>query len=169
MSSVTVTGTTAASSGSGNWNRFRGNQDAAAPLSGLQLLRPACLIAGVVVAGVAFYFGGMAALTFAVAGMIALWGFFEPRTSLCMCTAFMMFLFVFFQKEAPLGEELPEEFFYWGAGLALITAGLCGAALFSRDADWPLIRKRMSSAASLAMAATLAVTIGAAANGLLLG
>lgn len=120
-------------------------------------------------AGIAFYFGGMEALTFAVAGMIALWAFVEPRTSLCLCTAFMMFLFVFFQKEAPLGEELPEEFFYWGAGLALITAGLCGAALFSREADWPVIRKRMNAPASLAMAAMLAVTVGAAANGLLLG
>lgn len=120
-------------------------------------------------AGVAFYFGGMEALTFAVAGMIALWAFVEPRASLCLCTAFMMFLFVCFQKEAPLGEELPEEFFYWGAGLALITAGLCGAAVFSREVEWPRVRRRISAPASLAMAATLAITLGAAANGLLLG
>ncbi len=170
MSSGTVTGTTAIHGPRReSASRIRGTGDAPAPLSSLQLLRPACSIAGIVVAGVAFYFGGMEALTFAAAAMIALWAFVEPRTSLCMCTAFMMFLFVFFQKEAPLGEELPEEFFYWGAGLALITAGLCGAALFSRDTDWPLFRKRMSAPASMAMAAMFGITLGAATNGLLLG
>jgi len=140
-----------------------------APPSGLQLLRPVYWIAGGVIGGVAFHFGEIEALTISLALLIAFWAFVEPRAALWKATAFMIFLFVFFQREAPLGEELPEEFFFWGAGLALITAGICGAALFSSTTSWTLVRKRMTSWPSLAMWAMLIVIVGAAANGLFLG
>ena len=143
-------------------------QDAPPP-SGVQLLRPVYWIGAAIVAGVAFHFGEIEALAISLAALIALWSFVEPRATLWSATLFMMFLFVFFQSEAPLGEELPQEFFYWGTGVALITAGLCAATLFSRKADWPLARRRFRAPASIAMLCMLLMIIGAAANGLFLG
>jgi len=137
--------------------------------SGIQLLRPVYWITAGIAAGVAFHFGGIEALSITLAALIALWSFAEPKASLGNAVVFMIFLFVFFQREAPLGEELPEEFFYWGSGLALITAGLCAASLFSRKVDWCLARRRLRHPASLAMLTMLIVTLTAAANGLFLG
>ncbi|HTS13127.1 MAG TPA: O-antigen ligase family protein [Candidatus Limnocylindrales bacterium] len=136
---------------------------------GIQLLGPVYWIAGGMLAGVSFRYGGIEALTIVLAILVALWAFADSHNALELCTLFMVYLFVFFQREAPLGEELPEEFFFWGAGVALITAGLCGAALLSSGTSWPLVRKRMTSWPSLAMWAMLIMIVGAAANGLFLG
>ena len=130
----------------------------AAPI-GFALLRPVYGIAGAGVAGASLYFGGIAGATIAIGALIALWAFAEARTALWLATAFMVFLFVFFQSTAPLGEELPAEFLFWGIGVALITAGLVAATLFSPDVNWALTRKRLSAPASLAMAAMAIVIL----------
>lgn len=142
---------------------------APAPPSGLQLLRPVYWIAGALISGVAFHYGGVEALSIALAAFIALWSFAEPRPTLANVTAFMVFLFVFFQNEAPLGDELPQEFFYWGAGLALITATICLATAFSRADDWSLVKRRLSQPLSIAVFAMFIIIGVAAVNGLLIG
>jgi len=137
--------------------------------AGIELLGPVYWIAGTLVSGASLYLGGIEAFAVTLAVLIALWSFADLRTSLCLSTAYMIFLFVFFQNEAPLGDELPQEFFYWGAGVAFITAGVCCATLFSRKTAWFLTWKRMSANASVAVAAMLVMTFAAAANGLWLG
>jgi hypothetical protein len=112
---------------------------------GLALLWPVYSIAGCVAGGAMFFFGGIGVAGLTIAGVIALWAFIEPRTTLWLCTAFMVFLFVFFQTTAPLGEEVPEEFFYWGIGIALITAGLVAATFFSSQVDWVVARRRLGA------------------------
>ena len=136
---------------------------------GLALLRPVYWIAGGVVAGGALYFGGIAPMTIAVAVLVALWAFAEPRAALWLTTAFMIFLFVFFQQTAPLGADLPAEFLFWGIGLAVITAGLMIAAIFSRQVNWVLVKKRFATQVSVAMFAMLIVIIAATVYGMLAG
>jgi len=137
--------------------------------SGLALLRPVYCVAAALAAGIALRYGGLEGLTITLAAMIGLWSFFEAHAALWLATAFMMFLFVFFQTTAPLGEDLPAEFFYWGIGVALITAGLLLSAVFSRSVDWRLLRDRARTAPSLAMAALLLVMIASTVYGLAAG
>jgi O-antigen ligase len=144
---------------------FAAGEKVAAP-TGFALLRPVYAIGGAMAAGVAFYFGGIPAATVAIAALVGVWAFAEPRTALWLATAFMVFLFVFFQSTAPLGEELPAEFLFWGIGVALITAGLVAATLVSRQVDWPIVRKRLGVPASLAMAAMSFVILAASVYGL---
>lgn len=139
------------------------------PPAGLALLRPVYWIAGAVVAGAAYRFGGIETATIAIAALIALWGFAEPRATLWLATAFMTCLFVFFQREAPLGEEVPEEFFYWGSGIAVITAGLFIATLFAGHVDWTSARKRFLTPPGVAMVALLLVILSATVYGLFVG
>jgi hypothetical protein len=143
--------------------------DIPAAAAGLALLRPVYWIAAVLAAGAAFHYVGIEAATLTFAVLIGLWAFAEPETSLWMATAFMIYVFVFFQREAPLGDELPEEFFFWGTGLALITAGLAAATLFASRVDWPLVRKRALTPASLAMLGTLLAILAASVYGLFVG
>src|SRR5271170_7634283 len=150
-------------------SRIRFGFRPAAMPEGLALVRPVYWIAASLVAGVALYLGGIQAVVIAVAALIALWAFAEPRTTLWLATAFMTCLFVFFQREAPLGEEVPEEFFYWGTGIALITAGLSMATLFSRQVDWAITRRRLTTPPSLAMFALLFVILSATVYGLFVG
>jgi O-antigen ligase len=137
--------------------------------TGIALLRPVYAIGGALAAGAALYVGGIEALTITIAGLVALWAFAEPRTALWLVTAFMIFLFVFFQSTAPLGEELPGEFLNWGIGVALITSGLLIATLFSSQADWGLARRRMATAPGLAIVALLIVILASAVDGLVVG
>ena len=148
--------------------RFRAAAGAE-PAAGIALLRPVYWIGACIVAGAAFYFGGLEAVTFAIAVLIALWAFAEPRTALWLLTAFMVYLFVFFQREAPLGDELPEEFLFWGIGVALITGGLVTATIFSSHVDWSLVRKRLVMPTSFAMLCMLFAVLAAASYGLFLG
>lgn len=142
------------------------NALAMAPPAGLALLRPVYWIAGGVVAGVALRYGGIEALAITLAVLIGLCSFFEPRAALWLATAFMIFLFVFFQTTAPLGEDLPAEFLYWGIGVALITAGLLIATLFSSRVDWKIVRERAGTAPCLAMFALLLVMAASTVYGL---
>lgn len=144
-------------------------ENAAALPVGVELLGPVYWIGGLILAGASFRFGGIEALTIVFAILIALWALANPRSALSFAITFMVFLFVFFQREAPLGDELPEEFFFWGAGVALIACGIGCAALFSRNAGFPEIRQRLKGAPAIAMAVLLVVTLGAAANGLFMG
>lgn len=137
-----------------------------APLAGFALLRPVYWIGGGVVAGVAFYVGKIEGLAIAIAVLIGLWAFFEPLATLWLGTAFMIFLFVFFQTTAPLGEDLPAEFLYWGIGVALITAGLLIAALFSREVSWRMVQRRAATPPSLAMLALTLVIFASTVYGL---
>ncbi len=141
----------------------------AEPAAGIALLRPIYWIGAGIVAGAALYFGGIEAATIAIATLIALWAFAEPRTALWLATAFMVFLFVFFQQTAPLGEDLPAEFLFWGIGVALITAGLFTATIFSAQADWGLARRRMATPPGLAMLALLLVILASTVDGLVVG
>jgi len=141
----------------------------AAPPTGFALLRPVYCIAGGLVAGVALRYGGLEALTITLAVLIGLWAFFEPHTALWLATAFMMFLFVFFQTTAPLGEDLPAEFLFWGLGVALITAGLLLATPFSRRVDWRRVRERAGTAPCLAMFTLLLVMLASTVYGLAQG
>jgi hypothetical protein len=150
-------------------SRIRFGFRPAAMPEGLALVRPVYWIAASLVAGVALYLGGIQAVVIAAAALIALWAFAEPRTALWLATLFMTCLFVFFQREAPLGEEVPEEFFYWGTGIALITAGLSIATLFSRQVDWAITRRRLTTPPSLAMLALLFVILSATVYGLFVG
>lgn len=150
-------------------SEFGSSRGVVAVPEGLALLRPVYWIAGGIVAGVALYFGGIAPMTITVATLIALWAFAEPRTALWLATAFMIFLFVFFQQTAPLGEDLPAEFLFWGIGVALITAGLLIAALFSAQVDWALARRRMATAPGLAVLVLLLVILASTVDGLLVG
>ena len=136
---------------------------------GLALLWPVYSIVGCAVAGAAFLYGGIAAASITFAAFIAVWAFIEPRTTLWLCTAYMIFLFVFFQTVAPLGDEVPEEFFYWGIGIALITAGLVAATLFSSQVEWVAVRKRLRSGPSIAMFGMLLVILAATVFGLFAG
>ncbi len=142
---------------------------APAPPAGLALLRPVYWIIAGIVAGVVFHYSGIEAATIALAALIALWAFAEPRTTLWLATAFMTYLFILFQREAPLGEEVPEEFFYWGTGIALITAGLLIATLFSPQVDWAITKRRLIAPPSLAMLALLLVILSATVYGLFVG
>ncbi len=117
----------------------------------------------------ALRYGGIEAATITIAVLIALWAFVEPRTTLWLATAFMVCLFVFFQREAPLGEELPEEFFFWGSGLALITAGLVVATFFSSRVVWTVTKQRSLAPASLAMLGMLFAILAASVYGLFVG
>ena len=141
----------------------------AEPAAGLALLRPVYWIGAGIVAGAALYFGGIEAATIAIATLIALWAFAEPRTALWLATAFMIYLFVFFQQTAPLGEDLPAEFLFWGIGVALITAGLLIATLFSAQVDWRIARRRMATAPGLAVLALLLVILASTVDGLVVG
>jgi len=129
-------------------------------------MRPVYCILASFAAGFALAYGGIAAATISIAGAIALWAFAEPRASLWLATAFMVFLFVFFQQTAPLGEDLPEEFLYWGIGLAIITGGLFVAALFSSTVDWRRAKDRLARPASLAMLAILLVILASSVYGI---
>src|SRR5271170_2977178 len=150
-------------------SRIRFGFRPAAMPEGLALVRPVYWIAASLVAGVALYLGGIQAVVIAVAALIALWAFAEPRTTLWLATAFMTCLFVFFQREAPLGEEVPEEFFYWGSGIAVITAGLFIATLFAGHVDWTSARKRFLTPPGVAMVALLLVILSATVYGLFVG
>jgi hypothetical protein len=143
--------------------------DRQAPAAGLALLRPVYWIAASVIAGMALYLGRIEAATIAIAVLIALWAFAEPRIALWLTTTFMIFLFVFFQQTAPLGEDLPAEFLFWGIGVALITAGLLIATLFSAQVDWGLARRRMATAPGLAVLVLLLVILASTVDGLLVG
>jgi len=150
-------------------DRIESWNDRAAVLEGVALLRPVYWIAGCLAAAVALRYGGIEAATITFAVLIALWVFAEPRTTLWLATAFMVFLFVFFQREAPLGDELPEEFFFWGSGLALITTGLVVATFFSSQVAWVSARKRFIAPASLAMLGMLFAILVASVDGLFVG
>ena len=156
----------------GRWQGTAGRpfgENRAAPPTGLALLRPIyCIFAGVI-GGAALVFGKVEGLTIAIAILIAVWAFFEPRAVLWLATAFMIFLFVFFQSTAPLGEELPGEFLTWGIGVALITTGLLLATLVSRKTDWQLVRRRLVTWPSLAMLALSVVILASTVDGLLVG
>ena len=149
--------------------RIGSRRDQVAVLEGVALLRPVYWITGFLAAAVALRYGGIEAATITMAALIALWGFVEPRTTLWLATAFMVCLFVFFQREAPLGDELPEEFFFWGSGLALITVGLVVATFFSAQVAWVAVRKRFVVPASLAMLGMLFVILVASVDGLFVG
>jgi hypothetical protein len=136
---------------------------------GLALIRPIYWVAGSIAAGAALVYGGIETASFVTAAIIALWAFVEPRTTLWLCTAYMIFLFVFFQTTAPLGEEVPEEFFYWGIGIAFITTGLVAATFFSSQVDWALARERLGAGTSIAMLAMLLVILAATVYGLFAG
>ena len=136
---------------------------------GLALIRPIYWVAGSIAAGAAVLYGGIGTASLTIAAVIALWAFFEPRTALWLATAFMVFLFVFFQTTAPLGDELPGEFFYWGAGIAFITAGVAAATFFSSEVDWVGARERFGTGTSIAMLVMLLVTLAATVYGLLAG
>jgi hypothetical protein len=68
-----------------------------------------------------------------------------------------------------LGEEVPEEFFYWGIGITLITVGLVAATFFSSQVDWVAARRRLGAPASLVMLGMLLVILAASAYGLWAG
>lgn len=141
----------------------------ARPASGFALLRPVYWILAAFAAGIALQYGGIATGTITIAVMIALSAFPEPRTALWLSTAFMVYLFVFFQSTAPLGEELPAEFLFWGIGVALITGGLLLGSLFSSQVDWSIARRRLASPASLAMLAMLVLMLASTIYGLAAG
>lgn len=138
----------------------------APPLDGLALMRPVYWVIASLTAGIGFRFGGLAAAAVTIAAMIGLWAFAEPRASLWLATAYMVFLFVFCQETAPLGEDLPAEFLFWGIGIALICVGLVLASLFSSQVDWSVVRRRCTSAASLSMFAVLLVILASSVYGL---
>jgi O-antigen ligase len=144
-------------------------QRTAALPEGLALIRPVYWVAGCVAAGGAYLYGGIETASLIIAAVIALWAFAEPRATLWLCTAFMVFLFVFFQTTAPLGEEVPEEFFYWGVGIALITTCLAVATFFSSEVDWAAARKRFGAGTSTAMLGMLLVILAATVYGLFAG
>lgn len=136
---------------------------------GVALLRPVYCVAGGMAVGAALLYGGIEAASLMIAALIALWAFVEPRTTLWLCTAYMIFLFVFFQSTAPLGEEVPEEFFYWGIGIALITAGLMAATMFSSQVEWAIARRRLRLRASIAMLGMLIIILAATVYGFFAG
>lgn len=136
---------------------------------GVALLWPVYAALGCIGASAVFLFGGIETASLVIAAVIALWAFVEPRTTLWLATAFMVFLFVFFQTTAPLGDELPGEFFYWGAGIAFLTAGLVAATFFSSEVDWKLARERLRARTSLAMLGMLLAILAATVYGLFAG
>jgi O-Antigen ligase len=137
-----------------------------APPTGLDLLRPVYWILAGTAGGAAYHWAHAEGLSITLAAFIALWAFFEPRLSLSLATGFMIFLFVFFQSTAPLGEDLPQEFLYWSIGVALITTALLVATLFSRQVDWKLARKRLMSLPSVAMLLVLLVILASSIDGI---
>lgn len=80
----------------------------------------------------ALFLGGVEAGTIVLAAAIGGLALVRPRTALWASTAFMVYLFMFFQKAPLVRPELPFEFYYWGAGLAIITLGLCVARFRAR-------------------------------------
>jgi hypothetical protein len=117
----------------------------------------------------AYALGGIPAATIELAVTIGLWGLIDGRAGLWMSVAFMVFLFVFFPEAQPTGDVLPEEFYYWGVGLAIIALGLSASVLASRGVDWSLLRSRLRTAPSLATMLLLAVFVLAALYGKLVG
>lgn len=85
---------------------------------------PAWWVLLVVLLSLAFLLGGVEVGTILLAVLIGARAISQPRSALWSSTAFLIFLFVFFQKAPLVRPELPWEFYYWGAGLAIITLGL---------------------------------------------
>lgn len=85
---------------------------------------PALWLFGVILFAAAWLLGGVEAATILLAVLIGGLALSKPRSALSGCIVFLVYLFVFFQKERPLGPHLPSEFIYWGVGLAIISSGL---------------------------------------------
>jgi len=92
-------------------------------------LRPTLWLLVSLPLGAAFLSGGVESGTILMAGLIGALALYKPCSALGASTAFMVYLFVFFQKEPIVRPELPSEFYYWGAGVAIITLGLGVARL----------------------------------------
>ncbi len=134
-----------------------------------QLLRPVAWSVGLFVLGAAFALGGVAALTVALAVLIALWALLEPCTALWMSTAFLVFAFVFVRWTPPHGEVVPEEFYFWGTGLLIITVGLMVALLVPGQVDAKALKARLRAQPSRAMALLLGVFLLASVYGAFAG
>lgn len=91
--------------------------------------RSALWVLVVLLLGAAFFLGGVESGTILLAGLIGALALSKPRSGLWASTAFMVYAFVFFQRSPQAGRELPWEFYYWGAGISIITLGLCIARL----------------------------------------
>jgi O-antigen ligase len=102
---------------------------AAEPRPSNIFLWPALCLLFLLLFGCAFILGGIEAATISLAVLIGAWAVVKPRSGLWASNAFLVFLFVYFQKSPMAGPDLPSEFYYWGAGVSLITLGLCIAWL----------------------------------------
>jgi len=133
------------------------------------MLRPVVWSVGVLALSTSYVLGGIAAMTAALAVLVALWAFVEPQTTLWMSTGFLVFSFVFFHLTPPHGEVIPEEFYFWGTGLLIITVGLLAALLVSRQVNWRLLKFRLRKRPSVAMALLLGVFLLASLYGEFVG
>jgi O-antigen ligase len=77
----------------------------------------------------AWVLAGIEAATMLLALLIGGFALVQPRSGLWASTAFMVYAFVFFQRSSQAGSEMPWEFYYWAAGISIITLGLCIARL----------------------------------------
>jgi O-antigen ligase len=132
-------------------------------------LRLASCLAFIPVFGAAFFLGGVETGTILLAILICAWAFYKPRSGLWASTAFLIYVFVFFQKGLMTGPDLPSEFYYWGAGLAIITLGL-GVAWVRIDRERrSRTRTQHQVRFDRAMILVLAVSLVASAYGLARG
>ncbi|MBI3669418.1 MAG: O-antigen ligase family protein [Acidobacteria bacterium] len=104
------------------------------------LLWPTLCLLSMLLVGAALFLGGIEAATILLAALIGALALIKPRSALWASTAFMVYLFVFFQRAPMFGPELPSEFYYWGAGVSIITVGLC-LALLQKHHGLPIAAK----------------------------
>jgi O-antigen ligase len=101
-----------------------------------------------------------------LAAITALLAVCKPRTGLWASSAFLIFLFVFCQESQLFGFELPAEYLYWGAGVALITLGLLVAWWRARLALAAAVRlSPLDRALLLLLLVSLAASVYGAGRG----
>lgn len=137
-------------------------------LRGALLWLASCLVL-IPLFGAVFALGGVEAGTILLALLIGVLAIRKPRSALWASTAFMIYLFVFFQKTPMAGPELPSEFYYWGAGLAIITLGLFVASLRMYRGRWRRTKTSHQIRFDRAVFSILLVVLVASAYGLARG
>lgn len=134
-----------------------------------RFLSPALGVLFVFVFSVALAFGGVEAATILLAVVVGGLALVRPRSALWASNAFMVYAFVFFQRSTQTGSELPWEFYYWGAGLSIITLGLGVAWFRVRRAQPKSPRTPHQARCDRAMLLMLLVSLVAALYGLYQG
>lgn len=148
---------------------LRNTSPAANPRLAATYGRPALWLWGGIAFGLTWGAGGVESATIFLALVIGYWALWRPLRALWASTAFLVFLFVFFQTGRLVGTTLPKEFIWWGTGVAIITGSLLMACLSHRRRFRIAGKPRLLVAFDRIMLAMLGLCLLATAYGFLRG